>query len=87
MGQAGRETVSDKLKGRAVDQFIRDRVSPFWSAATCRRFGPGRLAAPVFRCLWARWSRQIATDQSGDRSPLQRVVANAKLDGHYEAEN
>ena len=40
-----------------------------WSAVTCHRFGPGRLDAQLFDRSNVTRSRQVATDQSGDRSP------------------
>src|SRR5437016_13903288 len=49
-----------------------------WSAVTCHRFGLRRPGAVVLKVDSSEpWSRQVATDQSGDRSPHSKELTLA----------
>ena len=51
-----------------------------WSAVTCHRFSLQRPGAVVLSVDSSEsWSRQVATDQSGDRSPHSKELTPLEL--------
>ena len=50
-----------------------------WSALTCQRFGTRRLVAARPATAAAKWPRQVATFESGNKLPHSKAVATRYL--------